>query len=425
MANKINAVISLASVGISNVVADVRKVTDAVNKSVNAVDKLRLKMKPAFDSVKKFSTASAMGFSALAGGASLAVRSVIGLADGVATRLDSLSKFSRNVGLSATQLQKWHYAAERSGMSTDQFNNSIKKFSSNVSKAVNGEKKQLDLFNALGISLRKTNGEVKGNNELMLELAEAYDKISNAQDKVRITEELFGKGSVGMNTLFEGGAGGIRDLLARREKLGLMFTEEDAKNAEGFKDILLDVTTITDGIKNKFVAEMIPSLNQGMDEFIKIWEKDGLSIMDKVKTAADVIGYAFIDGVKLLGDWSRMIDQIGSGFEITGNDIKFVINELWGELKKLVDWWEGVPIIGDVISLGKSIFGGSGKNDVAPPQVSSPQAVNTTRNYTENRNTTTTSKVLIDVSGNKDTQVDVDEAFTNDRNVDLGWTFAF
>lgn len=427
--SKINTEISLVAVGVGKIVSDIRKVTDSIKISSNAFDKLRLKMAAVGETAKKFSMASAMGFTALAGGATMAVKSVIGLADGVATKFDGIAKFSRNVGLTAVQLQKWHYAAERSGMTTEQFNNSIRKFSSNVSKAVGGEKKQLDLFNALGISLRKTNGEVKGNNELMLELSKAYDKIGNAQDKIRITEELFGRGAVGIGNLFEGGSAGLQALLDRREKLGMMFTEEDAKNAEGFKDILLDTTTIIDGIKNKFVADMLPSLNQGLEQFINVWDKHGNKILEKTKIAADVIGQSFIGLVELAGQWCNVIEQFDMIFSMTGKDVKFVINEMFEEFKKLVRWWQDVPVIGDIIKFGKSILTSGKSNNVAPQQVSNPIATATTSNYTETRNTTSTSNVNINVKGSNNAKydVDVDDAFNKDKNVGLnmGWTFSY
>lgn len=438
--SKINAEIALVASGIGKVVADIHKVTDSVNISSNAVDKLKLKFMSVSESVNKFSSASVLGLSALAGGASFAVKSVIGIADGVATKLDSLSKFSRNVGMSVVSMQKLHYAAERSGMTTEQFNNSIRKFSTNVSKAVGGEKKQLDLFNALGISLRKSNGEVKDNNQLMLELASAYDKIGNAQDKVRITEELFGRGSIGIGNLFEGGSASLKALLDRREKLGMMFTEDDARNAEEFKDILEDVTIITDGIKNKFVVEMLPSLNQGLNDFIDIWDKNGNKILDKIKIAADVVGQSFIGLVKLAGDWCNVLDQADLIFSMTGKDVKFVFNEILNGIKEVADWWRKVPVIGKVIDFfspkmnfadtkeGIDFSSLGDMKSVAPKQMNNPVATTTTTNYTETRNTTNTSKVLIDVKGNgAKYDVDVDEAFAKDKNVNLnmGWTFAY
>ena len=461
--SKINAEIELKANGTASVARDVNKVTDSVKKSTKVVDELKKSLTSTgnpfkqfgnvlnvvdarFDAlgnyaakakrkivetrmeIMKISKATIGGISLLAGGAAFAVGSVFTAVKGVTSNIDSISKFSRSVGMSAVQLQQWQYAAQRSGMTTEQFDNSIRKFSSNVSEAVGGEKKQLDLFNALGISLKDNKGKIKDNSQLMLELAGAYDKVSNAQDKVRITEELFGRGAIGITNLFEGGQAGLQALLERRARIGGMFTEEDAKNAEAFDDLLLDISMVMDGIKNKFVGEMMPSLNQGMNDFLDVWDKNGGKILEKTRIAAGVVGESFIELVKLTGEWCDVIDNADQLFSVTGKDVKFILKEIFEGIKDIVRWWQDVPLIGDVIKWGKGVLtSGRPQEDVVPRQTTNPQFVNTTSTYTENRNTTTTSKVMIDVRGNNGVNydVDVDEAFSKDKNVDLNTGYVF
>lgn len=423
MANKIDARISLKTDGTGKVVGDVRRVTDSFRASTNVVDSFKKKLNAINVATKITAVASAMSIAGgVIGGIKNAVGGVVNVIDGFATKADSLSKFSRNVGLSVEQLQQWQYASQRSGMTTDQFNNAIRKFSVNVSKAVGGEKKQVDLFNALGVSLRKSNGEIKGNNELMLELAGAYEKIGNAQDKMRVSEELFGRGATGIGNLFENGEGGLRDLLERRRQIGGMFSDDDAKNAEGFKDLLLDVSSVVDGIKTKIISQLMPTLNQEFKNFLKWWEQNGTKVLDDVKIGVDVAIFA----VKDLLDLGSKTFAVFENFDDVVNGLKITFNEyitgVKNDLNDLVDWWRSVPVIGKIVD-----FVTGGKNEVAQKQVENPTGATTTTNFVQTKNTTTTSKVLIDVTGNKNTNVDVDPAFSKDPNVGLnfGYTFGY
>lgn len=431
MANKINTQLAITADG-KVAVGEINKVTETVRKSSGSVDTLNKKLSSINVAAKITAIASAMSVvGSVIGGIKNVVGTVIGAVDGFASKADTIAKFSRNVGLSTTDLQKWQYAAERSGMSTDQFNNSIRKFSSNVSKAANGEKTQLDIFNALGVSLHKSNGELKSNNDLMMEVADAYKKVGNAQDRIRISEELFGRGSTGMGNLFEGGSAGVQALLDRRARIGGMFSEDDAKNAEEFKDLMQDVNTVVEGIKTKFISEILPSLNEGFKQFLDWWDGNSERVMSNIKIAADVLIYNmqdlahFIDqalevfanlplvwdGLKItFGEFAtsikdffteNVIDPISNFFTQTipdfvggiasavGNVFANIKNSILSAVASVADSLSGLPFVGDKFA---GVASGI-RDSISPAQAVSPAGAAAVSSYTETRNTKNTLDV--------------------------------
>lgn len=432
MAKKIQANIAIKADG-KGAIGAVNKITDAVGKSSRSVDSFKKKLSAINVAAKITAVASAMSIvGGVIGGFRNAIGAVNGAVDGFASKADGIAKFSRNVGMSAVDLQKWRYAAERSGISTDNFDKSLRKFSVNVSKAVNGEKKQLDLFNALGVSLRKSNGEMKSNNDLMLEVADAYKKIGNAQDRLRISEELFGKGGVGFGTLFEGGSAGVQSLLDRRARIGGMITEDDAKAAENFKDLLLDVDKVKEAIENKALSHLMPSLSQGFEDFLDWWDVNGEKVLADVKTAVDVVIYSVQDlmkwGEKAVSVFKNL-DLVWDGLKITFKDFASSIGGFFTEnvLDPIADFFKktipglvsslktsvmsavanltetlsGIPIIGDKFA---GISQGL-RQSIAASQTSSPSGVSAVSNYTETRSTQT-NRLDVNINGlNKDSSV--------------------
>jgi len=449
MSNKIDARISIKTDGTGKVISDVQKVTDTVKQSTSSVDALKKKLSSINVATKIAAVAAGMHIvGSVVRGIGNAIGSVVNAVDGFATNADTIAKFSRNVGLSSVQLQQWRYAAERSGMSTENFDKSLRKFSVNVSKAAGGEKKQLDLFNALGVSLRKQNGELKSNNQLMLEVADAYKKIGNAQDRLRVSEELFGKGGTGFGTMFEGGSAGIQELLNRRARIGGMITEEDAQNAEKFKDLLLDVDKVKEAIENRAMTKLMPSLSNSFEQFLDWWDVNGEHALDNVKIAVDVVTYSVQDVVSWVGqavdvfgnmgdvvkglgitfsEWANgwgdalynaviapIVTFFGTTIPNMASTAKCFVLGVWdgvsnavlgvfntikagiiGAIANVADTLSSLPFVGDKFAgLAQSMRAG-----IAEPQKQNQSGVQAAQTFTQNRNTTTTNRLEVSFAG--------------------------
>lgn len=303
MANsKIEAKVKFTESGAEQTAKKVDKLKNSSNKASDVIGQLNKKLdkigkaagiSATIDSIKAVGSAVSSVKNLVGGAAS----SLYGFLNGQASAGDNVAKLSRSLGFASSEFEKFQYAANRGGVSSEEFTNNMKKFTQGVAKAAAGEKNMKDLFNAMGISVKKRNGQMKSTASLMLEVADVYTKLTNAQDRSRVSAELFGRSAVKMSTMLEGGSKGLKELLDRREKLGGLLSPEDTKNAEDFEDKVLDVSKAFESVKRKVAYGLMPSVNKLMDNVLEWWDSNGERILGKIDVYADKI--------------SKKIDEVG------------------------------------------------------------------------------------------------------------------
>ena len=301
MANsKIQANVKFTETGAEQTTKKVDKLKGSSNKAAEVIGKLNKKL----DKIGKAAGISATIDSIKAVGSAVSsVKNLVGSAassvysffNGQASAGDNLAKLSRSLGLTAGEFEKLEYAANRGGISSEEFSTSMKKFSVNVARAAAGEQKYRALFNAMGVSLKDRNGNLKTNSALMLEVADVYKKLTNAQDKNRVSSELFGKSAMKMSAVFEGGSGKLKELMDRRERLGGLLSPEDTKNAELFEDKVLDLSKAFESVKRKVAYSLMPAVNKLLNRLIGWWDGNGDRVMEKIGIYADKISGYILD----------------------------------------------------------------------------------------------------------------------------------
>ena len=215
---KINTILSFATKGVGGVTNDMKSVVSGVNGATSAVDKLSAKISSiqkgvAFQSVVTAAGAVKDAFSAVADTVSGAVSAVYGLAASQAAAADAIGKTSALLGMQVGELQAIRSAGQHAGMSVESIDSAMQKFSVNVGRAAAGEKRQLDLMNALGVATRNADGSLRSQTDLLMDVADAYSKLSDTQDRNRVSQELFGRSAVQMSALLKDGSSGIRALI--------------------------------------------------------------------------------------------------------------------------------------------------------------------------------------------------------------------
>lgn len=286
--SKIETQISFSAKGADNVTGEVNKINGSVNKTVSAVDTMQRKINAIGVGVAFQSTINAVNVLKSSFENLKNMAQIPEFVKSEAAVADTIAKTSRTIGLQVAELEKWRYVAQRGGMDVASIDNAIKKFSVSVGKAAAGETMYLDAFNALGIALRTNDGRIKSNNDLLLEMADAYNKLTDAQDKNRVSSVLFGRGTIGVSTIMEGGAKAVEELMRHRESLGGLFSEKDAKNAEDFDDKLLDIDIALNSIKRKAATITFPIFNKLMDKFTAFWMKHKESVYNGIQKVYDV-----------------------------------------------------------------------------------------------------------------------------------------
>jgi hypothetical protein len=211
-----------------------------------------------------------LGISATVG----AVTSAIGLAYTSLKKWmevgEQLNAMSQKTGISVEDLSLLRYAVTQSETDMETLEKSVGKFSQKIAAAMaNSGSDEAKAFKKLGISVKDSEGNLKSTFNLLLEVADAMENLSDGAVKVDLVKSLFGKGGTALIPLLNEGSEGIRNLMKRAEELGLSFTTEGAKAADEMSDSIKDLGYAVEGLKLSIGALVAGPLQDLIDRFSK------------------------------------------------------------------------------------------------------------------------------------------------------------
>jgi hypothetical protein len=181
---------------------------------------------------------------------------------------DNLNKLSQATGVSVEALSQLQFAADLSGLSTEELAASLSKLARAGTEAAAGSRAQVDAFERLGVSVKNTDGSLKGTEELLLDVAQAFSQLEDGLAKNALAQDLFGKSGAKMIPFLNAGREGIEALRKEADALGLTITSSAAQSAERFNDALSTVSGAAGGLVNTFVQEALPVFEKIAQRFV-------------------------------------------------------------------------------------------------------------------------------------------------------------
>ena len=155
-----------------------------------------------------------------------------------ADHLDALDEMAVKTGVSVEMLTSLELAAKQNGVSMDQLATSIRMMYRSMNEAAEGTKESADAYKRLGVNVRDASGKLKSGNEAFLEVADAVAKIQNPAERSAMAMKVFGRAGSEMLPMLEGGKEALKGYIEQAQRLGLVFTDADAKRAAAFNDQL-------------------------------------------------------------------------------------------------------------------------------------------------------------------------------------------
>lgn len=182
--------------------------------------------------------------------------------------IDRLGKVSKVTGVATDTLQKFGFAAELAGVSTDQAQVALRRFSRRLGEAQKGTGELLPALRRLGIETRNADGTFKDAEEVLFELADGIAETEGQSAKLAIAFKAFdSEGAELVNTLNEGGDA-LRRVFDEAEALGFILSQEAIQGVEDFNDEFNKLQAVIGGLANTFVAELAPALRQVITDFL-------------------------------------------------------------------------------------------------------------------------------------------------------------
>jgi hypothetical protein len=221
---------------------------------------------------------------------------------------DELGKMSQRVGVSVERLAGLEHAAGMSGTSLGTLEKGLKTVSSGLYDASNGSKGAQENFDALGVSIYDTNGQLKSADAVMIEVADQFAKLEDGTQKTALATKVFGRAGLELIPMLNEGSAGMAALVAEGQKYNPV-TAESAAQAEIFNDNLDRLTAAGKGMGLAFVNNILPALAAFSQWAVDLSNGDTAEYLDTVKAAA--AGLAVVLVTQVVPAFSVLAGPIG------------------------------------------------------------------------------------------------------------------
>lgn len=297
-----------------------------------------------------------------------AVRMAVGKFQDISSSIDEIGKASDRIGITTEALGGLKWAAEQSGVAFEPLATSLTKLNRTLSEiARGGARPAEDSLTELGLSAESL--FKLPFDQQFGKIADGLKKIQNPADRTRIVMDLFGRSGADLLNLLDQGSVGIAKFREEAEKMGLLFTREDAAQVEQYNDSLNKLGKSFDALWQKIVIGSSPAVTAVLDRltsdllFIQSSLTEGIYGPPEVSQADRVGGAAGLAGIGSVETKESKQATREARQKSFLERIGLVEKPSENPVKDLLDMWEGGKagvgsVMESVKKTGEDIGGG-------------------------------------------------------------------
>jgi hypothetical protein len=173
---------------------------------------------------------------------------------------DANIKLAQGAGTTVETLTSLGYAAQLSGSSTEELGRALGRLGKGVADAARGTGEASKAFDAMGISVKDANGQLKSSDQIFKEVAGKFSQYEDGAAKSALAMQIFGKEGAKLIPMLNAGADGLAAMEEEARALGVVMDSETAKAAEVFNDNLTRLNKVKEGLVNRIARELLPTL---------------------------------------------------------------------------------------------------------------------------------------------------------------------
>jgi hypothetical protein len=279
-------------------------------------------------------------------GVKFAKEIITGLAEFVAKGAEAanhMGKLAQSVGIPVDALSRLSYAARFSGVSTEDLGKALNKLNKKLGEAGAGAKEPAALFQALGVKVRDSNGQLRSTEAVMGDLAQAFSGFKDDAAKATLAQDLFGKAGAALIPLLNEGREGLAKWAAEADRFGITVTPAAARGAADFEDGLIRLRAVAEGLAIRVATNLAPTIAMLSDELLS--SKDGT---DALTGAASVLAATLrilVSGGVIVGE---VFSVLGKQISAVASAIVSVTEGRFGDVLDLNAQMQGAVIEGAI-----------------------------------------------------------------------------
>ena len=223
---------------------------NGLEKSLTSLDRKADGLNSSFGKLKGGAGAMSGALGALV--PAVAIGGLAPLAKGAIDAGDHLDELSQRTGVSVENLSRFGAAADDSGSSVDEVAKAMGKLAKGV---VDPASKASEALRSIGVSATDASGKVRPLDQIMLDVADKFQKMEDPAKKAALAQDIFGKSGINLIPMLSEG----RDALS---KYTATFDAASAAAAGKFNDSLNQIARVIAGPFNQAVTAMLPLITQ-------------------------------------------------------------------------------------------------------------------------------------------------------------------
>ena len=164
-----------------------------------------------------------------------AVRQLVQFGNEALATADAIGKVADSAGVSAEFLQKYQFAAQQSGLTTEEFNKGLQNFTKMVGQAQLRTSEAGRSLEKLGVQTKNADGSIRDTEDVFVDLFTALDDVGSQFQKNAILADLMGRAGVKLAVMGKDGAAAMKELA---ESATGVIDDETIDKAERFNDTM-------------------------------------------------------------------------------------------------------------------------------------------------------------------------------------------
>lgn len=274
---------------------------------------------------------------------------------------DEAAKTSRALNMSTAAYRELGYWAERNGLSTEQWATAQRALSSRLARAAGGENKALaEMLSGLNIELRDAQGNARKTDDVLLDLAQAFEANTDPIMRQRMAVALYGEElGIRMVDAMSQGKEAMIDLRKEAVRLGMSLTDEQGRAAEKLTDQMTNLSRSLQGMAITIGIGLAPVLGPLIDQMTEWVVANRDLIASGVAEYAEKISNALFPAAVHANEFAGAmgdVQQVAAlgGLGVFMANIKDVITGI-GDVIEFFGGWESAAIALAVVMNGSLI----------------------------------------------------------------------
>lgn len=274
---------------------------------------------------------------AVAAAAAAAAKAIWDMTNAAGEWADNLLTLSQQSGVAVDTLQKWDYAARFIDTDSETLVKALGKVAKMQASSIKSGDEYITMLDGQTIALRNSNGELKSNEDLLMNMVDAIGSIADDTVREAAAQELFGKSFQEMMPLINAGSEGLKKYGDEAEALGLVLSGDSVQALGNFDDQMQRFSATMEVAGRQLALSFLPTTQEVAKELTELAQTVTTALSD---------GFQEADVDKIL---DALFEKISKGMSNLSEMMPAITRFMTGLVNKLIEFvTQNLPMLAQV-----------------------------------------------------------------------------